>query len=98
MFTQKVDGWLDRLDKKLDADAAINRALHFDAAVHEQELKATLNEFKNALDYHKRQDEYRRQMKQAVQRLEEREAALANEPEVDISGMNLQELMRHAEA
>lgn len=35
VFTQKVDGWLDRLDKKLDADTAINRALLLDAAVHE---------------------------------------------------------------
>ena len=53
-----MEHWLDNLDKKLTAEATVAKALKLNHAVHQKELTETLEEFKNALNYHKRFDEY----------------------------------------
>lgn len=62
----KLDSWLDKLDKKLDGDIAVNRALKVNHLEHQKELTETLKHFRESLEYHHNNHEYQKQMKKAV--------------------------------
>lgn len=69
-FADKVDGWIDRLDKKLQKDVVVNKALTNNAMEHQKELSETLKQFEDSLKYHHENHEYQKKMRQAVAKME----------------------------
>lgn len=57
-FSNKIDSWLDNIDKKLQREAILNRALTNNHLEHQKELNETLRLFEESLKYHKENYEY----------------------------------------
>jgi plasmid rolling circle replication initiator protein Rep len=76
-FHSKIDDWLERLDKKLENDAIINRAIKNNAVVHQKELTETLKHFEDSLKYHHDMHEYQKKMRKAVVKMEKAEKPMS---------------------
>lgn len=72
-FTDKIDGWIDRMNKKLDDEATVTRALANNHLENQAELQETLKLFEESLKYHHENYEYQKKMRNAVKAMEDRD-------------------------
>ena len=72
-FTNKIDGWIDRMNKKLDDEATVTRALANNHLENQAELQETLKLFEESLKYHHENYEYQKKMRNAVKAMEDRD-------------------------
>ena len=72
-FTDKIDGWIDRMNKKLDDEASVTRALANNHLENQAELQETLKLFEESLKYHHENYEYQKKMRNAVKAMEDRD-------------------------
>ena len=61
-FTDKMDQWLNRIDKKLEEEVVLERAKVHDYLEDQKEVKETLKLFEESLKYHKENHEYKKKM------------------------------------
>lgn len=72
-FTDKIDGWIDRMNKKIDDEATVTRALANNHLENQAELQETLKLFEESLKYHHENYEYQKKMRNAVKAMDERD-------------------------
>ncbi len=72
-FTDKIDGWIDRMNKKLDDEATVTRALANNHLENQAELQDTLKLFEESLKYHHENYEYQKKMRNAVKAMEDKD-------------------------
>ena len=72
-FTDKIDGWIDRMNKKIDDEATVTRALANNHLENQAELQETLKLFEESLKYHHENYEYQKKMRNAVKAMEDRD-------------------------
>ena len=72
-FTDKIDGWIDRMNKKLDDEATVTRALANNHLENQAELQESLKLFEESLKYHHENYEYQKKMRNAVKAMEDRD-------------------------
>ena len=72
-YTDKIDGWIDRINKKLDNEATITKALANNHLENQKELQDTLKLFEESLKYHHENYEYQKKMRNAVKTMDEKD-------------------------
>ncbi len=89
-FSDKIDGWIERLNKKVEGEAAVTRALANNHLEKQVELQETLKLFEESLKYHHDNYEYQKKMRQAVKAMEDKDKMMQS----DTQKVRLQEILR----